>query len=368
MQIARHYKWVFHTLFADHPSADYAIVVEDDMVFSPDFMSYFVQLAPLYAADPSIYCISSWNDNGQAGMALDPRVVMRTDFFIGLGWMISRRLFIEEFEPRWPPSHWDHWMREPAQRKGRQCLYPEVPRNFNIGKRGTHSDDNFYARYFERVALNKQPAVWLGADVQSRLQFANYDAAMMSTLQSAVQIGSADALAQYSYTDLVLFVSMSHRDDRRWELHYAPYFGLFHSQPNIRGIYQEGVLRFRWKTNYVYLVLSFVSKFASLRTSLTTPLLDATAFQVALDQLTLVRSLPAVLVATPTTPAAPAESCNQACRRASANKLKPELECSLGGLARINNCDILPKHFNCRTCDNNQGTDQPAWVHNRQGQ
>jgi hypothetical protein len=105
-QIARHYRWTFTSIFDDHPNAEYAIVVEDDMIFAPDFLTYFVQLAPLYAKDPSIYCITSWNDNAQAGLALDPRVMLRTDFFIGLGWMISRRIYKNELEPIWPQTHW----------------------------------------------------------------------------------------------------------------------------------------------------------------------------------------------------------------------------------------------------------------------
>lgn len=106
MRIARHYRWTFSSLFDDNPSSSYAIIVEDDMLFSPDFLSFFVQTAPLYERDPSVYAISSWNDNGQRGLALDPRVLMRTDFFIGLGWMISREIYKKEWEPIWPSTHW----------------------------------------------------------------------------------------------------------------------------------------------------------------------------------------------------------------------------------------------------------------------
>jgi len=362
MQIARHYKWVFQNLFAANPGAEYAIVVEDDMLFAPDFLSFFVQLAPMYERDASVYCISSWNDNGQEGMALDPRVVMRTDFFIGLGWMISRRLF-DELLPGWPITHWDHWLRSPAQRKGRQCLYPEVSRNYNIGKRGTHSDDNLYAKYFERIVLNKQPAVWMG-DI-SRLHFATYEANLVSTLGSAVQLPSPAALVQYRYTDVVLFLTLPHREDARWERVYAPYFGLFHSQPNIRGIFQEGVLRTRWQTNYLYLVLSFARKFSALRRP-ETPLLDAPAFQPSLDQLTLVRALSLEDATAAGLPIG--ETCEQACRRASTNKKRPELSCSAGGLQTINNCDVMQKHFTCASCSFNTGVDQPAWVHNKQNE
>lgn len=85
-RIARHYKFMFDSVFNDKfPSASFVVVVEDDMIFSPDFISYFSQLAPIYEADPTIYCITSWNDNGFNGLVSDPRAVLRTDFMPGLG-------------------------------------------------------------------------------------------------------------------------------------------------------------------------------------------------------------------------------------------------------------------------------------------
>lgn len=44
------------------------------MVFSPDFLLYFAQLAHLFEDDPSIYCITSWNDNGKQGVRLSAQL------------------------------------------------------------------------------------------------------------------------------------------------------------------------------------------------------------------------------------------------------------------------------------------------------
>jgi hypothetical protein len=38
----------------------------------------------------------------------------RTDFFPGLGWMMSRKLW-NELHPKWPLGFWDDWLREPEQ-------------------------------------------------------------------------------------------------------------------------------------------------------------------------------------------------------------------------------------------------------------
>lgn len=66
----------------------FAIFIENDLVLAPDFLWYFRITAPLLEHDPSIWCVSSWNDNGFSEIASDERKLFRTDYFPGLGWMI----------------------------------------------------------------------------------------------------------------------------------------------------------------------------------------------------------------------------------------------------------------------------------------
>ena len=110
--------------------------------------------------DPTTFVLSAWNDNGLRGkvrenrcpstwahggdffvrcthslspldapapQVRDPRALCRTGFFPGLGWLLPRRLFEAELLPKWPKEHWDHWMRDVAQHRGREAVYPEVP-------------------------------------------------------------------------------------------------------------------------------------------------------------------------------------------------------------------------------------------------
>jgi alpha-1,3-mannosyl-glycoprotein beta-1,2-N-acetylglucosaminyltransferase len=39
-------------------------VLEEDLIVSPDFLSYFHYLLPLLQADKTLLTISAWNDNG----------------------------------------------------------------------------------------------------------------------------------------------------------------------------------------------------------------------------------------------------------------------------------------------------------------
>ena len=44
------------------------IIVEDDLEIAPDFFEYFTATLPLLRSDPSLWCVSAWNDNGKAGL------------------------------------------------------------------------------------------------------------------------------------------------------------------------------------------------------------------------------------------------------------------------------------------------------------
>ncbi|CAG0922834.1 unnamed protein product, partial [Notodromas monacha] len=80
--------------------ADFAIILEEDLDISPDFFSYFSQLAPLLLEDDSIWCISAWNDNSYEHTSKDPSLLYRVEGMPGLGWMLQRTLYQKELEPR----------------------------------------------------------------------------------------------------------------------------------------------------------------------------------------------------------------------------------------------------------------------------
>ena len=67
--------------------------LQDDMKLAPDFFTLFNATAPLLDRDPSLFCVSSWNDHGQARFVKDPLRLLRSDFFPGLGWMLTRDIW-----------------------------------------------------------------------------------------------------------------------------------------------------------------------------------------------------------------------------------------------------------------------------------
>ena len=48
-------------------------------------------------SDASLWCVSAWNDNGKSGLIDEEKaadMLYRTDFFPGLGWMITKGEFL----------------------------------------------------------------------------------------------------------------------------------------------------------------------------------------------------------------------------------------------------------------------------------
>jgi len=192
--IARHYKWALDTVFAE-PSRETVIIVEDDLDIAPDFYSYFAATEPLLRSDPSLWCVSAWNDNGKAGLVDTEggaQTIYRSDFFPGLGWMLTRALW-QELSPKWPRSYWDDWMRAPQQRAGRACLRPEVSRTRTFGKKGV-SNGLFFDKHLKHIQLNEKPVDFSKLDLTGLTQEA-YDQAFKRRLQAAKVVSLQEVTA-----------------------------------------------------------------------------------------------------------------------------------------------------------------------------
>jgi len=80
-------------VFERFPASRAVIIVEDDLEISPDFFKYFLATYNLLLSDPTLYCVSAWNDNGKQNLIDDQATTLlyRSDFFPGLGWMLTVR-------------------------------------------------------------------------------------------------------------------------------------------------------------------------------------------------------------------------------------------------------------------------------------
>ncbi|XP_011202049.1 alpha-1,3-mannosyl-glycoprotein 2-beta-N-acetylglucosaminyltransferase [Bactrocera dorsalis] len=152
-KIARHYGWALNTTF--QRGYEYVVIVEDDLNVAPDFYEYFLGTHVLLKQDSSLWCVSAWNDNGKDKFVdnTKPELLYRTDFFPGLGWMLTKNLW-QELSVKWPKSFWDDWIRHPEQRKERACIRPEISRTRTFGKIGV-SNGLFFDKYLKYIKLSE---------------------------------------------------------------------------------------------------------------------------------------------------------------------------------------------------------------------
>jgi alpha-1,3-mannosyl-glycoprotein beta-1,2-N-acetylglucosaminyltransferase len=201
-KLARHFKWAFDKVFQEYPDVKGVIVLEDDMEIAIDFFEMFLGLLPVLENDPTLFTISAWNDNGKPQFASDSEKIYRSDFFPGLGWIMTRTLW-NELGSKWPDAYWDDWLREPAQRKGRACLRPEVSRTHNFGAMGV-SRGQYYDLNIKPVKLNDHFVKFRDTINQEFLKKSTYDVSFRDEVNRArlvtdiSQIRNFDARLEYA--------------------------------------------------------------------------------------------------------------------------------------------------------------------------
>ncbi|KAJ1362169.1 hypothetical protein KIN20_021605 [Parelaphostrongylus tenuis] len=153
--IAEHYHWALDKLF-NETKYDFVIITEDDLDIANDFFSYFEWGKQVLVADQTVWCISAWNDNGLPSLVNSDSAakIWRTDFFPGLGWMLTRELWME-LSPKFPKIYWDDWMRTKEVRGDRSCLRPEMSRTaHNMKLAGKGSSGGLYKAFLSNIAVS----------------------------------------------------------------------------------------------------------------------------------------------------------------------------------------------------------------------
>eukprot|EP00913_Durusdinium_trenchii_P034219 g32024.t1 len=157
-RISEHFRFVLEESFVKK-GFEFAVFLENDLLVAPDFLWLFRASAWLLTADPSLFCVSAWNDNGFSDAALlraelNATRLFRTDYFPGLGWMIQNTTWfsLRPSWPRYPSTGWDHWLRHGGRQQlelaasaesggsgaARECVAPEVSRTHHFDQRGTN--------------------------------------------------------------------------------------------------------------------------------------------------------------------------------------------------------------------------------------
>jgi alpha-1,3-mannosyl-glycoprotein beta-1,2-N-acetylglucosaminyltransferase len=315
-RIAQNYKCGLRAAFEEF-KADKVIIVEDDLVVSPDFLKYFDRTIHLLS-DPTVWCISSWNDFGYSHLVDDPKRVFRTQYFPGLGWAMNKDLW-KELKPNWPSDLWDENMRVDSISKNRDCIVPELSRNYNIGVFGANMKRGEYDAKLKGTVWNQDISIDLG-DL-GYLEASAYETKMKTIVASSKRIHSISEIVGIGNVYLITFNSATRAD---------LILSLRIPLREMRTIH-EGTVIVKWQKNTLIL--------ANERTS---PYLEPPNLLEKDPSFTLV-------------PGKRGGSCVETCVGAS-------LHCDPTNFDYIMDCRTLSKFFPCERCGVQFGPDMPNFV------
>ncbi|GJU98679.1 alpha-1,3-mannosyl-glycoprotein 2-beta-N-acetylglucosaminyltransferase-like protein [Tanacetum coccineum] len=204
--------------------------IANDMEIAPDFFNYFEAGADLLDKDKSIMAISSWNDNGQIQFVHDPYTLYRSDFFPGLGWMLSKSTW-DELSPKWPRAY--PFLAK--NHKGRQFIRPE---GSSLGQ--------FFQQYLKPIKLNDVQVDWKSMDL-SYLMEDKFVKHFAELVKSAKPLYGSDLLLKTINVDGD--VRVQYNDQSHFE-NIASHFGIFEEwKDGIPRTSYKGVVVFRHQTS-----------------------------------------------------------------------------------------------------------------------
>ncbi|KAL6591273.1 hypothetical protein ACP70R_049776 [Stipagrostis hirtigluma subsp. patula] len=217
-KIAKHYKWALDELFIKHNFAR-VIILEDDMEIAPDFFDYFEAAAKLLDNDKTIMAVSSWNDNGQKQFVYDPKALYRSDFFPGLGWMLTKSTWVE-LSPKWPKA-------------------------YNFGEHGS-SMGQFFKQYLEPIKLNDVHIDWNSEDL-SYLGEDKFSIQFGKEVASATPLHGSDAVLKAHNMDADVRIQYNDQEDFE---RIARQFGIFEEwKDGVPRTAYKGVVVFRYNSS-----------------------------------------------------------------------------------------------------------------------
>ncbi|XP_023194747.1 protein O-linked-mannose beta-1,2-N-acetylglucosaminyltransferase 1 [Xiphophorus maculatus] len=266
-RVAQHYKASLTATFNLHPDAGFAVVLEEDLDISVDFFSFLSQTIHLLDQDDSLYCISAWNDQGYEHTAEDPALLYRVESMPGLGWVLKKSIYKDELEPKWPTPEklwdWDMWMRMPEQRKGRECIIPDVSRSYHFGIIGLNMNGYFHEVYFKKHKFNTIPNVQL-RNVESLRKDA-YEVEMQKLLREAELLDHSRNPCEDSFVPdtegktYVMFIKMESELDTSTWTELAKCLHVW--DLDVRG-YHRGLWRLFRKRNHILVIAVPISPYS----------------------------------------------------------------------------------------------------------
>ncbi|ETO35625.1 alpha-1,3-mannosylglycoprotein 2-beta-N-acetylglucosaminyltransferase [Reticulomyxa filosa] len=105
----------------------------------------------------------------------------------------KRKELWDELSEKFPNDHWDHFMRTDAVHKGRDCIIPDISRNYNIGDEGATMSSQWYHQYLEPIQFDEHSNVSFKSMNLSYLWSNTYEMELQSLINRAQFMGISPA-------------------------------------------------------------------------------------------------------------------------------------------------------------------------------
>lgn len=159
------------------PKATHFIVVEEELLLAPDFLSFLAQCFSTLNSDPTLLAVSAWNFNGFEKTSGNREVLYRVEEFPGLGFLAKKSAIstlISSIPQCCEKRAWNGWK---YQSQGHfEVLMPDVSRVFRQPFQTIGKEAEFLTELFlrPRTTSLEQPAPLQNLDRLMERQYEDY--------------------------------------------------------------------------------------------------------------------------------------------------------------------------------------------------
>ncbi|CAG5118879.1 unnamed protein product, partial [Candidula unifasciata] len=261
------------------PKAQHMIIIEEDLLLAPDFMSFMAQSLRAINNDPTLAGATAWNINGFEDLSGNSSLVYRVQEFPGLGFLMKSEILqslINSWNNCCKNRAWVGWLSESSEQ---EMLMPDVSRVYRSPFFGAEAASDLARRLFvkpRRTYLDAEPPRLSLESVIGQ----QYDAFLQTQIMRGEVIPPEDLVecvrgqptlpdfSQLSKLPLVIYYHQESTSDVELLLKLCNCFGLVIVEKNQPKNLHRGLLRFVYQEHDVFLVGSMTPFFkAQLNTT-----------------------------------------------------------------------------------------------------
>lgn len=247
---------------------DSVIVIEEELILSPDFLYFFSQVYDSYINDPNVAAVSSWNSNSFLQLDGSSSYVYRTNEFPGLGFMLKKKIYETYMKGKLASCCservWNEWRLkdESGNVKKMEVIIPDVSRIFRRPYDLSKSDFSFLKSLFNRKRkTNLTPFPEL-RELETLGSTEKYKAFLSSTLKTAETFNAASCYSEGKVTlpttknqYFKVVFEQNDKNDLKNLKSLSKCFHLFNFEGHDpKGLYSDSVLRFHAHHNNFILI------------------------------------------------------------------------------------------------------------------